>query len=55
MNAVDMQGACDTLTVFDIPLQNTAPAQIVITSPNTSRLYSDDDGFEREEHEHGDD
>jgi uncharacterized protein YraI len=57
LNAAQMQGNCATLTVFDTPTQDAAPAQIIITSPGSS--YDDDDydddDDDHEEYEHDDD
>jgi uncharacterized protein YraI len=55
-SAAQMQGACDALTVFDIPTQNAAPAQITITGADAnSGSYYDDDDDEYGEYEHDDD
>lgn len=55
-----LQGSCDDLTVFNIPLRDASPAQIIITSPNNNGNgydgYDDyDDYEEHEEYEHDDD
>lgn len=63
LSAAQIQGACNTLTVFDIPTQDAAPAQIVITSPGSSSGSSsydndhDDDQYEdhEDEREHDED
>lgn len=63
---VQTQGECTQLTVFNIPLKDAAPAQIVFTSPSQtvitspasggSGYYDDDhDDDDHEEHEEGDD
>ncbi len=46
---VQTQGACTSLTTFNVPLQDAQPAQIIITSPGESSGYSDEG--EHEEHE----
>lgn len=53
-NTALLQGDCGALTVFNIPLQDAVPAQIVITSPVTGS-YDDDDDHEEYEYEHEDD
>ena len=49
-----LQGGCDALTVFNIPLRDAAPAQIIITSPGSNPSYEHEDEHE-DEHEHEDD
>jgi hypothetical protein len=36
-----LQGACDALTIFNIPLQDAVPAQVIITSPHQSGRFED--------------
>lgn len=63
LSAAQIQGGCNTLTVFDIPTQDAAPAQIVITSPGSSSSSGsfgddhDDDQYEdhEDEREHDED
>lgn len=40
LSVAQMQGSCDTLTVFDIPTQNNAPAQITITEVGSNQEIS---------------
>jgi uncharacterized protein YraI len=62
-STVQTQGACATLTAFNIPLRDAQPAPLVITgSSQSSGSYSGDDDDEHEggeheegEHEEGDD
>lgn len=49
-SVVQTQGACDGLTVFNIPLRDATPTEIIITSPGSATSY-DDDEHEHEEHE----
>lgn len=65
MNLAQLQGSCDALTVFNIPYQDAAPAQIIITSPGTSSssvtgsysgsAYDDDDHDDNHDDDHDDD
>lgn len=50
LTGVNLQGGCDALTVFNIPLRDAETAPIIITTP--SPFGSDDD--EHEDHEDGD-
>lgn len=50
LTGVNLQGVCDALTVFNIPLRDAEIAPIIITTPSQSG--SDDD--EHEDHEDGD-
>ncbi|MBN8592118.1 MAG: SH3 domain-containing protein [Anaerolineae bacterium] len=61
---VQMDGACDQLPTFNIPLRDAQPASIIITSPGQSAQsgsYHDDDdddhgeSHEESEHENDDD
>jgi uncharacterized protein YraI len=53
---VQTQGACSTLTAFNIPLRDAQPAPLVITgSGQSSGSYSDDDDDHGEHEEHDDD
>lgn len=49
LTGVNLQGACDTLTVFNIPLRDAPVAPIIITTPQPSGSI----GGEHEEHEDG--
>lgn len=51
----NLQGSCTDLTVFNIPLREAAPAQIIITSPNNNNSYDDYDDDDYEEYEDHDD
>ena len=53
-----MQGVCDALTVFNIPLRDAAPAQIIISSPGSGSSATNNSGSSsgggnssRQEHE----
>ena len=53
-SATQIQGTCNTLTVFDIPTRDAEPMQIIITSPSSS--YNDDnDDDDYEEYDDNDD
>lgn len=53
-SAAQIQGACDPLTVFDVPLQNGSAAQVVITSASNNTYHDDDDEYESYEHDDDD-
>jgi len=53
-SAAQIQGACDPLTIFDVPLQNGSAAQVVITSASNSTYHDDDDDHESYEHDDDD-
>jgi len=61
LTGVNLQGACDALTVFNIPLRDAPVAPIIITTPqpsgNTGGEHDDheEDEHENGEHEEGDD
>lgn len=49
LTGVNLQGACDALTVFNIPLRDAEIAPIIITTPS----YMGDDDDEYEDHDDG--
>jgi uncharacterized protein YraI len=63
LSVAQMQDACAELTVFNVPLRNAAPAQIVINAPSSSSSiasagsgggggYSDEDDHHEHEGDH---
>lgn len=61
LTGVNLQGVCDTLTVFNIPLRDAQIAPIIITTPQPSGSMGgehedhEDGEHENDEHEEGDD
>lgn len=51
-NDVQLQGACDNLTVFDIPLRDAQLSSPVVTVPQQPGLYQEE--HEHDENEHDD-